>query len=227
MAEVKPQKVQTPTGDLKYCFITGKGRLKPRSKDDYAYSCAIILEKKEGKQFHKEIVDYFNENKPAKCKLDEPENNIMTKLEDGRMMFQFRTNAEFEGKPTVVKIVNKHNEPRELPEGITIGDGSRGQILGSLKVYTGDTPSDAGCSMFLNAIKIGKFVPYEGGANFEGDMEDEDADFENFDMADFPTEKEEKKPKKSKKTDDEDEDEDEKPAKVKKDKKKKKKKSED
>lgn len=199
MAKIPVKKIQTPTGDLKYAFITGKGRLKPRSKDEYAYSCAVVVDKKEGKKLYQEILDYFNDNKPAKCKADEPENNIYTKMDDGRWMFQFRTNTEFEGKPNVVKVFNKDNEPRELPEGVGIGDGSRGQILGGLQVYEGDTPAEAGCSMYLNAVRIGKFVAYEGGATFEGEMDDEDADFEDFDPSDFPSEKEDKEPKKEKK----------------------------
>ena len=193
------KKIQTPQGDLKYCFITGLGRLKPRSKDQYSYSAAVVLDKKDGKKLYAEICEYFNEHKPAKCTLDEPENKIFTKLDDGRMMFQFRTNTKFDDKQNIIKVFNAKNEERVLPDGVGIGDGSTGSIKGSLMVYEGDTPAEAGCSMFLNAIRIAKFVKYEGGDGFDDDGA-EDGDFEDFDDKDFPTvEKKEKKEKKKKK----------------------------
>ena len=198
--------IQSPQGDLKYCFITGQGRLKPRSKDEYSYSGAVILSKKAGKKFYKEIVEFFNEHKPKKCKLDEPENTIYQKLDDGRWMFQFRTNTVFvdkktkEEKPNKVKLFNSKNLERELPEGVGIGDGSTGSILGAMQVYEGDTVKgkvSAGCSMYLNAIRLAKFVKYEGGASFDDDGAE--GDFEDFDSADFPEETPKKEKKKGKK----------------------------
>jgi hypothetical protein len=209
------QTIQTPSGDFKYMFITGQGRLKPRSKDQYSYSACVILDKKEGKKLYEEICDFFNENKPKKCKLDEPENNIYTKLDDGRWMFQFRTNTEFTDKkgnvkPNQVKVFNAKNIETPLPEGVMIGEGSRGSILGALQVHEGDTPSEAGCSMFLNGIRIGKFVAYEGGVEFDGE---EEGDFTGFGNPDYPDEesipkKDKKKAKKSRDEDEDDEDED-------------------
>ena len=121
-------------------------------------------------------------------------------------MFQFRTNTVFvdkktkDEKPNKIHTYNNKNQERDLPEGVGIGEGSEGSILGAIQVYEGDEVKGkimAGCSMYLNAIRIAKFVAYTGGATFEDDGGD--GDFEDFAPSDFPEEVEEKPKKKKKK----------------------------
>jgi len=194
--------IRTPLGELMYVNISGKG-VQNYDGDGYEYKASIKLPKKQAKKLEKEILDYFNENKPSSYKKDEPSNKIMQKLDDGDYLFTFKTKTEFADKDGNVKKVkvrlyNAKNEEKELPDGTLIGNGSKGVIRASLKTYTNGKGKSqtAGVSMFLNAIQLAKFVPYVPDSGFD---EIEDGEFEDFDNQDFPTDEKPKKSKKKKK----------------------------
>ena len=187
-------KIKTPIGELLYVAVRGTGA-QNYDGDGYEYKASIKLPKKDGKKLYKKIVDFFNENKPSKCKDDAPANNIYHKTDDGDMLFTFKTKVEFDGKPVKVRIYNSKNEEKEPPEGTLIGNGSKGVISGQLAVYSNKKGDNAGVSMFLNGIQLAKFVPYVPDSGFD----EIDGEFEDFDNADFPDQEKSKKKKKGKK----------------------------
>lgn len=197
------QKITSPKGELRYVVVNGEGKLDYDGKYR-EYTASIVLPKKEGKKFLKEITDYFNENKSSKCPFDEPQNKVMRKTEEGDFMFSFKTKCEFtnkdgEVKKTKVQITNGKNVPQELPDGVGIGNGSLGRITGMMDMHGNTDKSEKknteGVSLWLNAIQISKFIKYVPDNGFD---EDEEAEFESFGDPDF-SESAEDAPKKDKK----------------------------
>jgi hypothetical protein len=196
-------KIATPVGDLKYCSVTGKGR-ENFDGDGYIYQASVILPKKQGEELYGKICEFFVENKPAGFSGDEPMNKIMRPIEGDKknVMFTFNTNTTFQNEDgdvikTKVKIKNSKDQERELPDGVGIGDGSRGAISGKLKVY--GNRKKAGVSMFLNALQIIKFVEYKDNDGFDAHEDGDFDDFTNTSKSDFPDDDEHKKKKKKKK----------------------------
>jgi hypothetical protein len=197
-------KVVTPNGALKYCTITGQGRPKLKAKGKFVYQASVIVTKDQAKEFKKIVDEFFQENKPSGYKKDTPANKIIRDIEGDKKnkLITFSTNTVFEvdgeEQKTKIKIKNSKNQERELPEGVSIGDGSKGAISGKLAIY-GDS-DDAGVSMFLNAVQITKFVEYKSDDGFEA-VDDDDGfdDFEGTSAHDFPTEEDEPKKEKKKK----------------------------
>jgi len=192
------ENIKTPVGELMYVNIAGDGAIN-YDGDGREYKATVKLPKKDGKKFEKEIIKFFNENKPSNYTKDEPVNKIHRVHEDGDWLFNFKTNAVFEKdgveKKAEIRTFNSKGERKPLPDGLFIGNGSRGLIKGSMSVYTNGKGKSlkAGVSLWLNGIQLSKFVPYTP----DDGVEEIDGEFEDFGSADYPTG--EDKPKKSKK----------------------------
>jgi len=161
-------KIETPEGELYYVTITGQGTKHPKAKD-YNYEASLALPKKEGKKFRQKLLDLFEEDRPKGFK-GEPDNmkSIGRPMDDGRMLFTFRTRTEFEGKgKTKVGIYNSDMEEVTLPENVLIGNGSVGVISGAVDVYGDKT--EAGLSMYLHNIMILELEEYIPDAGFSED----------------------------------------------------------
>lgn len=200
------ERIATPVGDLKYVYITGKGR-ENFDGDGYEYQASVVLPKKDGKKLYGKICEFFEEHKPAGFKGDEPMNKILRPIDGDKenVMFSFKTNTTFEDDDgnvikCKVKLKNAKGQERELPDGVGVGDGSRGAISGTMVVY--GNSKKAGVSLFLNTVQITKFVEYVDDDGLDTyDDDDGFDDFKGTSNCDFPTETEDvpKKEKKKKK----------------------------
>ncbi|MBW2998166.1 hypothetical protein KY321_01385, partial [Candidatus Woesearchaeota archaeon] len=122
MATKRSLKIVTPVGKLMYATVTGQGKPKYKAKGKFEYQSSIIVTKKQGKVILKDILDYFNDNKPKNYK-GEPANikNIMRKIEGDKdnVMFTFKTLTEFKDKESKkgkmkqveIGVFNKHKQP--------------------------------------------------------------------------------------------------------------------
>jgi len=163
--------------------------------DGKEYSVTIVLDKKMEKAYRKEVLAFWEENKPSWAG-DEPANwkNI---VRDGKVYA--KTQTEFDGKHNEVPIVNHEGTKLDPEEFGSIGDGSMGRLAITLSIYT-QGKKKAGVSTFLSAVKLTKFVPYSGGggANAFG-QEDGDVDAAGGFKGEKKDKKKDKKKNKKKK----------------------------
>jgi len=181
MSEV--QTAQTPIGDLEWVFITGKGKKDLNGNDRFVASVVLDTDSDACKEFKSSIEDYWEANKPKGAKLKslgfkilEDENNEPT----GRTSFNFWTGIAFpDGQPKVVKVFNAKGAEVSLGTK-KIGNGSRGRIKGAMAIYD-NGPAARGVTLYLNGIQLTKFIPFEGGVDFDAVDDEEGEGFEGVD----------------------------------------------
>ena len=180
--------------------VTGEG-VPNYDEDGFEYSASIILSKKAKKDVLETVMNHWEKNKPEGAG-DEPDNfdNIVRETEDGENILYSKTQTHFGSKENKVTIVNHLQEKLDPEEFGNIGAGSEGRLAVKMGIYTQGKGSKmkAGISMYLSAVKLTKFVPYEGsdGASAFGEGDSGDVDSKHG----FKSEtKAEKKPKKNKK----------------------------
>lgn len=194
------QKVVTPKGLLMWVTITGEGKENMSGKLQYVAS--IILDPKKvaaDKEFLDSIDEFWADNKPTamgkrKAKslgyfLCDPLRNeagdILKDEEDktqydpeGRYMVTFKTGTTFpDGSTKVVKTYN--SKAKEVALGkLRIGNESVGFISGAMDIYEVKDKkgnlSDAGVTLYLNAIQINKLVEFSDDAGFKASEEDDE-----------------------------------------------------
>lgn len=112
--------------------------------------------------------------------IDDPNGTIdedtgeIKKVECGRTLITFKTNTMFNGKPTKVMLFDsKGNDITDDFEesGQIIGIGSRGVIHGIAQ--GNDKGDNHKVSLYLKAVQLSKFVPYEGTPIEAGEIEGE------------------------------------------------------
>lgn len=139
--------------------------------------------------------NFYSKNKEGKILIkdeNDEEEDITDECEaTDTYEFRFATGVEFkDGKKKVIHVYNCAKPPQKINLGERkIGNQSIGAISGKMRVY--EKGKDVGVSLFLHAIQLIKYVPYEGDAGFE----EQDGDFYGFDDDTFETgeEPEEKK----------------------------------
>lgn len=199
MSKATTVKAITPKGELAWVTIHGEGKANMSGKLQYVAS--VILDPKNkanDKAFIDSIDDFWADNKPAfmgkrKAKslgyyLCDPlraENGDVLKDDEdkvqydpeGRIMVSFKTGTTFpDGSKKVVRTFN--SKAKEVALGkMRIGNQSIGSISGSMGIYEvqdGKKKStDAGVTLYLDAIQINKLVEYSTDAGFQA-SEDED-----------------------------------------------------
>lgn len=178
------QKIKSPKGELRWVTITGEGKENLSCKLQYVAS--VIVDEKENADFIQMIKDFWEENRPAKFNL-EPKSlgmyPLYTKGDDsekvevpGKLYLQFKTGTKYQDdSPKVIDIYNAKGKKVSLGDQ-SIGNGSIGIISGSMGIYEnrkGNAILSAGVTLYLDAIQLTKFVPYERDAGFEA-QDDED-----------------------------------------------------
>lgn len=184
--------VDTPVGDLEYVMITGQGKLNDL-KGEYEYTATLVLpsDSDECKKLIEDIQEIWESDRSKKFAKKEPKSlgyrphRVITGQDEdgdniyeetGKTAFSFKTQTEFkDGNAKEIKVFNAKGREVALGEN-KIGNGSRGRINGIVRYY--EATSDAGVSLYLNAVQLAKFVAYTGGPNFD-EIEEEDA-FEGF-----------------------------------------------
>lgn len=180
MAKNVSVKVTTPKGELQWVYITGEGR---KNKQGTAkYQASLVLPTKEAKEFTDQIDAFWKDNKPAGAKkpttcgyrphtmksseTDEDGDPIYKEVPGMTEIF-FATGTEWpDGKKKVIRIYNSKANLVALGEK-RIGNGTIGQLSGNMCVY--DVSGNQGINLYLEAVKISKFVEYTGGDNFDED----------------------------------------------------------
>ena len=189
-----PKEQQRP---LMWSKITGEGEENQSGKMQYLQSA--ILDPKNNKDDAatiKAIDDFWEEHRPAEKRkakslgyyLNDPlldaegekqfdEDDHLVRDPDGKVILTFKTGTTFpDGKAKVVKLFNSKNKVISLGDQI-IGNESEGIVSGTMGLYITKSKNkitNAGVTLYLDAVQIKKFVAYEGADAGFGASEDED-----------------------------------------------------
>lgn len=179
------QAVTSPIGDLEWIFITGKGKKDPKGNDRFVASLVLPSDSDACKSFKNDLEEFWDTYKPAKAKNAKSLGYRELEDEDGnptgRTSFNFWTGISFpDGQDKVVKVFNAKGAEVSLGSK-KIGNGSRGRIKGAMAIY--DVDANRGVTLYLNGIQLTKFIPFEGGVNFDA-VEDEEAGDDTFEGID-------------------------------------------
>ena len=209
---VIPDEKKFDPAPIPFGVITGEG-VDNYNEDGKEYSVSMVLDKKQAKHLHGQVMDFWEEHKPAGAGK-EPANidGIIRKGKDeykGTYIVYAKTQTEFNDKPNVIGIVgvDKAGVLQKLdPEEYGfIGAGSEGRLAVTFSVYV--QGKKKGVSVFLSGVKLTKYVKYEasGGVSaFGSDDKGEVSDAGDFSKGKKKKKKgkdksEEEAPKKAKK----------------------------
>lgn len=190
-------KIVSPKGELEWVHIHGEGKENLSGKQQYLAN--LVLDP-ENVPAHKAFIDginkFWEDNKPKGFKKDAKstgvyphkvksedtdENGKPIYVEDGKVYLAFKTGTTYQdGSPKTIKIYNSKAKEVNIGEA-KIGNGSIGEISGAMGIYqtkdkSGKTLVDAGVALYLDAIKISKFVEYTQASAFAADEEDADGE---------------------------------------------------
>lgn len=177
-------------------------------RGEMQYSVTLQLGKKEAKDFKEAVLSYWEDHAP-KDAGEEPINfgNILRKdkEDEGMFLLYAKSKTQFDGKANIIPIVNHEGTKLDPAEYGSIGKGSKGRLAVTFSIYEGD--DDYGVSVYLSAVKLTKFVAYEGsgGASAFG-AEDGEVDGAGGFKSEKSEKKKDKKDKKKKHRDEDDED---------------------
>lgn len=166
------QSFKTPKGNFMWAFVTGQGRKNLNGHDEFTIQ--VEVPEKDAKAAMDEITNFWNDNKPKGAK--EPK-SLGFKVVGGNAIFTLKTKTSYaDGKIKEVRIFDASAKRITMPEGMRIGNGSRGIASGIMSVYDAGVAA-RGVTLFLDAIQITKFVEYsDGNAGF--DSEDDEGGLE-------------------------------------------------
>ncbi len=183
---------------LVWSKITGEGEENQSGKMQYLQS--VILDPKNNKDDAATIAKidaFWEENRPAEKRkaksmgyyLNDPlldadgekqydEDDHLVRDPNGKIILTFKTGTTFpDGKQKVVKIFSSKNKVISLG-GQIIGNESEGIVSGAMGLYIVKSKQgkiqNAGVTLYLDAIQLKKFVPYEGDDAGFGASDDED-----------------------------------------------------
>ena len=211
-------KIVTPKMSLAWVKITGDGEENMSGKMQYLASGILDVKNDPAHAaFIAKIDAFWAENRPAEKRkakslgyyLNDPlldadgqkqynDDDKLIKDPDGKVLVTFKTGVAFpDGKRKVIKIYNAKNKIVSLGDQ-TIGNGSIGHISGAMGIYVNKSKqgkiTDAGVTLYLDAIQLKKFIAYAGAdAGFAADDEDEEGftgvdEDEGFEGEEAPTE---------------------------------------
>lgn len=197
MAQVTPFK--SPVGDLKWVVFNGEGKENMSGKMKYTADLVLPADDEKALALKASLDAYWEENKPAGLPPKKPAKSMGYRMEKepildaegnkqyddegkvlsretGNIVFTFQTDTVYpSGDPKVVAIFNAKGNKVDLGQK-KIGNGSQGQISGAMGLYvikTKDKVTDAGVTLYLNSIRLTKFVAFEAGDSWDA-IDDED-----------------------------------------------------
>ena len=185
---IVPNEEKFGPAPIPYGILSGTGATDYDGNEDAEYVVAIKLDKDMEKFFRKQVLEFWEENKPADA-ADKPANweNI---VRDGTLYARTKKHWD-DGSTTKITIVNHKGVKLDPDEFGHPTDGSEGRVAVTLTIYKSGKKS--GVSIYLSAVKFTKYVPYEGGGAAFGE---EDGEVEAG--HEFKEEKPKKKKKKKK-----------------------------
>ena len=195
----KVLKGSLPIGELNWVFITGEGR-DNYNEDGKIYQASIAWPEKIAKPIIKQVRDYydsFGSDKDQQGGMgfsigvlvddggDEPVEKFVAPAKvkkgmkkSGRIQMAFSTATEFDGKPNIIPVYDGTPKRVQLPEGVSIGNGSRGTL--QVVIRWGESAKKQFISNYLQGVQVTKLVKYEGDVDFEAPDEDEDEEVEDW-----------------------------------------------
>lgn len=181
----KAQPIKTTKGTLNWVTFNGDGVENLSGKMKYQATLNLKTDSPECKTLKDKIDTYWSENKPANFRKkpkslgyreeltkvldsngDEQYNDEGEALKEktGYTSFTFSTDTTYpSGDPKKVSIFNARGTKVDLGDK-KIGNGSEGNIGGAMGIYAARTKqgviSDAGVTLYLNSIRLTKFVEF-------------------------------------------------------------------
>lgn len=201
MAQV--QAIKTPVGDLKWVVFNGEGKENLSGRMKYQADLVLPADSEHGAALKDMIDEYWADNRPNGLPAKKPAKSLGYRLEKepildedgnkqygddgkvlsketGNIVFTFSTDTTYpSGDPKVINIYNAKGNKVDLGTK-KIGNGSRGQISGALGIYTvkdtkGKAIIDGGVTLYLNSIRLVKFVEFSGEESWDP-MDGEEGD---------------------------------------------------
>lgn len=199
---VIPKEGEFGPAKLPFGVVTGEG-VDNYDEDGKEYTVTIALGKKEAKWLKKEILEFWEENKPSSFTGDKPTNwdNIVRENEDGELRVYVKTQTHFGDKPNVIKMIDGKRNPLDPAEFGQFGGDTTGRVSVIVGIYTNGKGAKmkAGISMYLAGVKLLSFSPL-GSSGLEGFGEEEGEELAGHDFGAEKSEKKDKKKKKKKKS---------------------------
>ncbi len=201
---VIPNEEDFDPAEIPFGCVTGEG-VDNYDEDGKEYSASVLLDKKQRKDILDTVMKYWKKHKPEGGGK-EPDNfdNIVRDGDDGGFILYSKTQTEFisdKGVATANKVTIVNHEGTKLdPEEFgNIGKGSEGRLAVKMGIYTQGKGKKmkAGISLYLSAVKLTKFVAYEGSDGSSAFGTDDKGEVSG--AGDFKAEKKAKKEKKGKK----------------------------
>lgn len=181
---------KSPIGDLKWVVYNGEGKENLSGRMKYQADLVLPVDSEECKNLKAAIDAFWEEGRPASLPAKKPAKSLGYRLEKepvldedgnkqygddgkvvskdtGNMVFTFSTDTTYpSGDPKIINIFNAKGNKVDLG-GKKIGNGSRGQLSGAMGIYTvedakGKTVIDGGVTLYLNSIRLVKFVEFSG-----------------------------------------------------------------
>lgn len=181
---------KSPIGDLKWVVYNGEGKENLSGRMKYQSDLVLPVDSEECKNLKADIDAFWEEGRPAGLPAKKPAKSLGYRLEKepvldedgnkqygddgkvvsketGNMVFTFSTDTTYpSGDPKIINIFNSKGNKVDLG-GKKIGNGSRGQLSGAMGIYTvkdakGKTVIDGGVTLYLNSIRLVKFVEFSG-----------------------------------------------------------------
>lgn len=217
---LKPIPFKTGKGELRWVNITGEGKENQSGKMKYTADIVMPEDCPAAVELKAKLDDFWKENKPKGFKgkrktagyrleetpvLDEEGNKqyeevdgdeVLITEKTGNIIFTFSTDTTFakSGDKKVVKVYNAKGSPVSLGDK-KIGNGSEGYIGGAMGIY-GPIEGSAGVTLYLNSVKITKFVEFTGGDdNWEAEDGDGWTGEDNWDAEETNSEEPKSKPR--------------------------------
>lgn len=164
---------RTPKGEIRWAYLTGQGKKNLNGIDEFTLQ--IVVPADEAEEAISQIETFWNENKPKGAK--EPKSTGYKTDEKGNVVFTLKTKTVYQdGTPKEIRIFNAKAEQVKLPDGVRVGNGSRGRASGIMAIYDGGVAA-RGVTLYLDAVQLTKFQSYAGP---DSGFEEEEGEFEDF-----------------------------------------------
>lgn len=186
---------KSPIGDLKWVVYNGEGKENLSGRMKYQSDLVLPVDSEECKNLKAAIDSFWEDNRPAGLPAKKPAKSLGYRLEKepvlddeghkqygddgkvvsketGNMVFTFSTDTTYSsGDPKVINIFNAKGNKVDL-NGKKIGNGSRGQLSGAMGIYTvkdakGKSTIDGGVTLYLNSIRLVKFIEFSGEESWD------------------------------------------------------------
>ena len=204
------QQLFTPFGTLRWVYINGNPTrdLSGREK----YSANLVVPRKEGEEFARKLMDFWNANKPKSAPkrpksmgvyriftYEDEDGTVRRKtlaltrspedLPEGAVedkdhleISAWTSTTMPSGSPKEVPVYNAAGKRVHMPRGTRIGNGSRGRLAVTASIY--NTSGNVGIALYLDGIQVTHYESYSGpDVSFEAT----DGDFTDTELA-APTE---------------------------------------